>query len=478
MSRSLQVIRAISFLLALGSCYEDDSTGPPNGQPLTSIELTDAPFPYDSVARVDIHVVRIDFSPSLDTSSLNTDWVTVAQPNRTYNLIELTGGLTDTLGLTTVPEGVYRSVRMVLDTDQSSITAKDGQPMPVAWQSSAGRPTLYAYVENAIEVGAGGTDVVIDFDVGRSFLCDEPCSSFVFSPVFRAVARNTTGTVSGRVVGDTLVPSPTPIQDVSITVYRGDIAAPSGTWFVVATARTDDQGYFRIAYLTPGTYILRADAPRGSPYGPGVRSGVVVAAGQETQNQGINLPAGSSGRLEVTPAVSAIAAGDSVVLTAQAYAANGAPYPNAAVLWSIVNDTSLASIIPLGGQSALFKAKAPGTVSLWVYSAGVSTVLTIVVTSGPPPPTATVATVTVTAFDQSVARGDTLGLTATARDSAGQIVPGRSFAWFSSDSLVARIIYTGGTGNSYAVVRGGVPGTATIQASADGKTGSATITVR
>jgi hypothetical protein len=481
MRRTLTSILGLTLALAAGSCYQDDSTGLTGGKPSTVVELTDDPFPYDSVERVDLYVVKIEASTSLDTSNLDpASWVTVAEPHRTFNLIELSGGITDTLGGANIPPGQYRSIRMVLDTDSSSITAKNGQPMTVDWQSSAGRPVLYAYVENPINVTDFGAEIVLDFDAGRSFLCDAPCASFVFSPVFRAVNKSTTGTISGRVTGDTLVGATSiPIKDVTVTIYRGDIAAFSGSWFVVATGKTDSLGSFRIAFLLPGTYILRADAPRHSPFSPGVRGNVVVSAGQETQNQGIALPFGAPGSLVVTPYPAGLQVGDSIVLTASVLGQNGAAVPNPVVGWS-VQDTAIAAVFPLPGQQALLKAKAPGTTQLLVSSQGVATSFTINVSAGPPPALVPVASVTIVPPSGSMARGDTLGLIAQARDSTGALITGRTFtySWSTSDTLVAKVTFVGPNGGNYAIIRAGVPGTVQVRTSTEGKTGTSTITVR
>jgi uncharacterized protein YjdB len=69
------------------------------------------------------------------------------------------------------------------------------------------------------------------------------------------------------------------------------------------------------------------------------------------------------------------------------------------------------------------------------------------------------------------ALGDTLSLTATARDAAGAAVGGITFSWSSSDSTVARVTPLGAV-----IARRN--GTTTVNATAYGKTGSATVTVQ
>ncbi|HEV8266218.1 MAG TPA: Ig-like domain-containing protein, partial [Gemmatimonadales bacterium] len=92
-----------------------------------------------------------------------------------------------------------------------------------------------------------------------------------------------------------------------------------------------------------------------------------------------------------------------------------------------------------------------------------------------PPPSDTttpapVATVDVTPSSASVEVRQTVQLTATPKDSAGTPLAGRPISWTSSDTAVATVSDTG-------LVTGQAPGLATITATSEGKSGSASITV-
>jgi len=464
---------ALGAALVATSCTEHRFLeGPPALERVTTVELTDDPFPYDSVARVDLFIVRIDVSEQPDTNPTSPSWHTVATPGRSYNLVELTGGATDTLGGTQIPAGTYRAVRMVIDPGQSSITAKDGRALPVDWQQTALNPILYALVEDPIGVSDAGAQIVIDFDVGRSFLCSAPCTSFVFSPVFRAVNKAATGTVSGRVRGDTLALSPEPIHDVTVTVYSGDPTFEPG-WYVRATGKTDAAGNFRIAYLLPGTYILRADAPRGSPFSPGVRANVVVTQGAEATNQGIDLPRTSGRHIEVTPLPSQLTAGDSLYLTATLVDSAGQPLPGAIPTWQNL-DTTVASLYPVFNRPdrVFVVARQPGTARFLITADLITRTISIPVVAATP---GAIASIIMSPMATTMHVGDTLGVIATARDSLGRTVP-TGFAWSSSDSLVAKLMFVSFSGN-YAIYRGVSVGTAALRATAGAVTGSTTISV-
>ena len=74
---------------------------------------------------------------------------------------------------------------------------------------------------------------------------------------------------------------------------------------------------------------------------------------------------------------------------------------------------------------------------------------------------------------REIAVGDTLGFSAVLRDSAGNVLTGHAVSWFSTDSSFA-IVSNFGTS---IVGRGMRAGSALLQATSEGKTGQATITV-
>lgn len=83
---------------------------------------------------------------------------------------------------------------------------------------------------------------------------------------------------------------------------------------------------------------------------------------------------------------------------------------------------------------------------------------------------APVATVTVSPSSGTIQVNGTLQLTATPRDQNGNALSGRTITWSSSNTSVATVTSSG-------LVRGIAPGTATITATSEGRTGQATVTV-
>jgi hypothetical protein len=275
--------------------------------------LTDAPFPFDRVSRVDLYVVSVSASLNPDTSATaGGSFFTLATPNRRINVLGLQNGITDELGKANVPAGAITAVRMVIDTDSSSITLKSGAVLTgrstpgIQWQSSAGRPTLSALIHEQIRVPNAGAVIIVDFDVGNAFLPPQDVnpastdSGFIFSPVLHAADATRTGTISGIVRAHTSTGSP--VADASLRLYFGKASQPENTWGVLSTTKTDASGAFKFAYVTRSafwaltptlvgyTYIVAVDPPSTAGTGRMLVPNVSVTAGAETPLGTVVLP--------------------------------------------------------------------------------------------------------------------------------------------------------------------------------------------
>jgi hypothetical protein len=268
---------AMAGVLGLAACTSSE-TGPagPGREGKTSVFLTDAPFPFDRISRVDIHISEIGLSPQADTSQGAPAWITVASPDRVFNLLDLQNGATALLGEADVPPGQYRAVRVTFDPARSSMTDTDGGHPAIDWQAKGDAPTLFGLVEEAMAIDENGEDVVIDFDVGRSFLPDDG-NGFIFIPFLRAITRAGSGGIAG-----TLVHSnggvPIPLAVVSIH-YAFDSATTLGP--LVATSRPDGSGAFKASFLRPAHYMVVPEDLERHVVGP-IRT-VQVKAGETAQ---------------------------------------------------------------------------------------------------------------------------------------------------------------------------------------------------
>lgn len=374
----------------------------------TQVLLTDGPFPYDRIARVDVHIVKVQVAATPDTVTPQT-WTTVVEPNRTINILELQAGKTTLLGETDVDAGTVGAVRVVINTSLSSVRDNAGQAVTVHWPVQ-GELALNAYVQSSLASFAPGTahNLVIDFDVGRSFEDVLGDGTLWFIPWIRALDDAGAGSIAGVIRGpDTGYATPQPLKNVAVTVLSGDPNASPLVWWKVATGKTDADGHFKVAYLLQGQYIVRAE-PLGATAAAGCRdtTGVIVANGQSTT---VNLdlssvdlcarhtsggggpdstggtgpdttmtPTGPVTSVNITlwPAEPAI--NDSVGAYANLTSAQGASLYGRAVAW-VVSDTSVLNVTGIYGQSLLLRARKAGTAMITATSEGVTGSRTVTV---------------------------------------------------------------------------------------------------
>jgi trimeric autotransporter adhesin len=164
------------------------------------------------------------------------------------------------------------------------------------------------------------------------------------------------------------------------------------------------------------------------------------------------------GSVTVQPQGPTILQGTSVQMSAVVRDANDNVVTDRVVTWSS-SSPSQAGVSPSGIVTGL----APGTVTITATSEGKSGTSSVTVRSVP------VGSVTVAPQSASIRTGKTATFVATVKDSLGNVVTNRVVTWASSNSGVATV--------DAGVVTGVAVGTATITATSEGKSGTATINV-
>lgn len=483
--RRLTILATAAALCAAGC---SDVTGS-HGDGRTRVYITDSPFPYHAIARVDMHIVRLE-AGSNDTiaGSGSPDWVTVVEPRRTVNLLEFQRGATSLLGDAELPAGRYQALRLVIDPSKSSITGTDGRDWPVNWYTESTELAVYAFVYDPLTVSPEGARIVIDFDIGRSFR--QIGNGFVFSPWLRAVNEAATGFVTGTV---RTAGSDAPLQDVAVSAYAGGSHAQGG--WAVATGRSDAQGRYGIAFLPEGDYWLKFEATFDSDSGLAetcvLADSVRVAVGRTTTldialpsitraceggtvtGGNDTLPPVSGGRVaSVTVSVSppSPVVGDSCYAVATLRDSTGAVLSGRTLEWSF-SDTTVAGIVVVAGDWVHWRALRSGAVEFTATSEGTSGTLAVTVASSPGP----VETVALSIYPRSPVEGGTgYYVDAVVRDAAGRLLSGRPISWSVSDATVAHLVPTTDARVYWSALGAG---TVTFGAMCEGKTGQATVSV-
>jgi hypothetical protein len=282
MSRlSFALLAAVVTTVIAGACYQDDtatSALPPLRA--TRVLITDAPFPFDTVQSVDVYIISISASTQSDTGSSadSMQWVPIVEPHRQINLLSLQRGNTSLLGEKEIPADRYKAIRVIIDVDSSAIHFKGGSQAVVRWGGS-GREAIHTFVEAAVDVPNEGADIVLDFDVGKSFAYDNfGDGAFDFFPWIRAVNKDATGSISGTVSSDTSGGAAGPVANATVSAWGGG----PNNWYIYSTGTTDAAGHYKLAYLLPGNYIVGVDPHSPSDLAGDLDSNVVVTRGADT----------------------------------------------------------------------------------------------------------------------------------------------------------------------------------------------------
>lgn len=290
MRRTLRLFAATAFAtLGLAACSDSSGTG---GTGLLTVRMTDAPFPFSDVASVDVFVVRVDARTAEPTDaeaadeSNHTGWTTIATPNASFNLLDLAGGVTTNLGAATLATGTYNGFRLIIDPSKSSMTLTDGTE-PAIMFPSAGHSGIKINLDSPIQLTENGSVMTLDFDVGRSFVMrgNAARNGFIFKPVIRAVAEDITGSVSGSVHANSATGPVVPDATVEV-LTAGSLITDADPTHVVRSTSTDINGDYRIAFLLPGTYVVRATPTAASGFKAALLTGgLTITTATETQNQ-------------------------------------------------------------------------------------------------------------------------------------------------------------------------------------------------
>jgi len=163
--------------------------------------------------------------------------------------------------------------------------------------------------------------------------------------------------------------------------------------------------------------------------------------------------------VQVTPATNTVEAGSTKQLTAVAKDLGGGTLNGRSFAWNSSNPA-----VAIVSGSGLVTAIAPGNATIAAVSEGVTGQAAITVTP------AMVQAVAVSPPSASIIVSQTVALTATPQDALGNPLAGRAITWSTSNAGIATVSAVG-------VVTGVAGGTATITATSEGKSGSATIVV-
>ncbi len=240
--KSLMIATFIS--LGLTSCSEDDSSeATTDGSANVTFRMTDAPGDYDAVM-IDVQDIEIHVDSQTEAES-ETDvdgdgWVSVGDVNTgVYDLLELTGGVSQLLADTEVEAGYVSQIRLILGTENTVVV--DGEEKALN-TPSAQQSGLKLQLNKELKAGENYA-FLLDFDVEESIV-ETGNGGYNLKPVIRLSAEAD----AGMVVGTVATPADLETNVQSLVKLSND--------GVTISAYTDADGNFALNGVPAGTYDL------------------------------------------------------------------------------------------------------------------------------------------------------------------------------------------------------------------------------
>ncbi|RIV42194.1 DUF4382 domain-containing protein [Flagellimonas pelagia] len=246
-------------LLVFVGCSNDSGNGG-NGDTMgrLTLQLTDAPFPFDMVAEANVTVFKVD-ARLVDSEDEDVEgdseedgypFITLMEEEIPVNLLDLTNGVTEELADLDVPAGTYDLIRVYVKGVNVVLT--DGRTFDLTVPSGS-QTGIKVFFKPALTVAGGlSSDLLLDFDVSRSFVAKgstikvDGITGFNFKPVIKVCNLSTAGTLSGLVTtmdGET----PVALENAQISIMNLDEEP-------ITSGASDIDGAYAIMGLDAGTY--------------------------------------------------------------------------------------------------------------------------------------------------------------------------------------------------------------------------------
>jgi hypothetical protein len=231
------------LLISLSTCNKTGENVDAMG--ILLVRLTDAPFPAALIDSANVTINKIEIRQA-GSEDENHPFLTLSEDIYTYNLLDLRNGITVDLVEIAIPAGDYDLLRLYVSAAEIILKDESEYPLKVPSGSQSG---IKVFIEPSIRVVGGlTTELLLDFDVGQSFVVQgnpttpADISGFHFKPVIRAVNNSVSGQIFGMVID---ADNSSPIEGAEVQIeYDGS----------TISSITDIYGEYLIMGVPQGIY--------------------------------------------------------------------------------------------------------------------------------------------------------------------------------------------------------------------------------
>ena len=351
---------------------------------------------------------------------------------------------------------------------QSASAAVTVQAAPVnAVLVSPANPSLYVGQTKQLTVQVTDANGEPVSTVGTTWATANPAVATVSgSGLVTAVAPGTvdiTASNAGKTGKATVTVRLVPVATVNVTPSPASVVV-GRTVTLTAQPRDSAGGALSGREVTWSTNDPSIATVNGSGVVTGVAAGTAVITATSEGKSGssaVTVQRAPVAQVVIGPETASLTVGETQQFSATLLDDDGGSIPLAGrtLFWDSSNDN-----VALVSSSGRVTGRAPGTARIIVASEGKADTATVTVVAVP------VSSVSVTPPSASITVGETVDFNAQPRDAEGNALTGRAVTWASSNTDVATV-----NGNGLVTARG--VGTATIAATSEGQSGSATLTV-
>lgn len=223
-----------------------------------SVHLVDGPI--SGYQEINVHIQSVQISTG-------SGWTTLGAPDKTINLLSLTGGVEEMLASgASLPAGTYQQMRLILG---SGNTAKLADGTVVDLKVPSGLQTGIK-LNGSFTVQAGTTeDVFIDFDAAHSIQIVGAGASgqYLLRPTVRAFDKVVTGSISGTLTDAGVAGLPL----AGAMVYAETLDG-TGNASIARSAVTDANGHYMLDLLPVGATYYVVSQPLIGSFAYGARA--------------------------------------------------------------------------------------------------------------------------------------------------------------------------------------------------------------
>jgi Domain of unknown function (DUF4382) len=266
----MRIPKTLLLGLAAGLVACEGGTGPQMSHLV--VRLTDAPAPALASAEIWISTVYLTGS---DGSRF-----TITDDAGGFDVLALRDGVTALLGDGSIAAGDYESLHLIVDSARVTLAGgalfSDGTDSRMMKVPSGPQTGLKVVFGGPVHVAPGETDLVVDFDVARSFVFQGPPTrphGVLFKPVLHGVVTDQAGSISG---------TSSPPEGL------GMVFAINGSDTVASATADATSGAYTLMFLPPGTYTV-ADSSTATG-GNAPSQTVAVGVGEHVTGVDFTLP--------------------------------------------------------------------------------------------------------------------------------------------------------------------------------------------